>query len=147
LRGINQIQVKPSIGLTFANSCGPLSAGPMSFSSARFEMENREIAIHSALTGHLVLSTLHTNDAPSAITRLIDMGVEDYLLSSTIAGILAQRLVRVACPNCSEPYTPDPAIMNEMKLSESDLKNLKISRVKDVGCSLDTGAAWASLNF
>ncbi|MFN3479746.1 MAG: GspE/PulE family protein, partial [Thermodesulfovibrionales bacterium] len=66
------------------------------------DLETAEIAIQSALTGHLVFSTLHTNDAPSAITRLIDMGVENFLLSSTIRGILAQRLVRVICPNCKE---------------------------------------------
>jgi type II secretory ATPase GspE/PulE/Tfp pilus assembly ATPase PilB-like protein len=66
------------------------------------DLETAEIAIQSALTGHLVFSTLHTNDAPSAITRLLDMGVENFLLSSTIRGILAQRLVRVICPHCKE---------------------------------------------
>jgi general secretion pathway protein E len=134
LRGINQIQVKPSIGLTFANSLRSIvrqDPDVILIGEIR-DGETAEIAIHSALTGHLVLSTLHTNDAPSAITRLIDMGMEDYLLSSTIAGILAQRLVRVACPNCREPFTPDPAIMKEMKLDDSDLKGLKISQVK--GC-------------
>jgi type II secretory ATPase GspE/PulE/Tfp pilus assembly ATPase PilB-like protein len=96
------------------------------------DAETAEIAIHSALTGHLVLTTLHTNDAPSAITRLIDMGIEDYLLSSTIIGILAQRLVRVACPFCQEPYSPSPAVLREMKLSSADLSGHKISEVK--GC-------------
>jgi type II secretory ATPase GspE/PulE/Tfp pilus assembly ATPase PilB-like protein len=96
------------------------------------DAETAEIAIHSALTGHLVLTTLHTNDAPSAITRLIDMGTEDYLLSSTVIGILAQRLVRVACPFCREPYLPSPAVLKEMKLSSADLAGLKISEVK--GC-------------
>jgi len=70
------------------------------------DAETADIAIHSALTGHLVLSTLHTNDAPSAITRLINMGMEDYLLSSTVIGILAQRLVRAACPYCQVPSAP-----------------------------------------
>jgi type II secretory ATPase GspE/PulE/Tfp pilus assembly ATPase PilB-like protein len=96
------------------------------------DAETAEIAIHSALTGHLVLTTLHTNDAPSAITRLIDMGTEDYLLSSTVIGILAQRLVRVVCPFCQEPYSPSPAVLKEMKLSSADLAGLKISEVK--GC-------------
>ena len=68
------------------------------------------IAVQSALTGHLVLSTLHTNDAPSGVTRLLDMGVEDYLLTSTVNGILAQRLVRRLCPHCREPYRPLPEL-------------------------------------
>jgi general secretion pathway protein E len=72
------------------------------------DLETAEIAIQSALTGHLVFSTLHTNDAPSALTRLLDMGVESFLLSSTIRGILAQRLVRVICPSCRQP-DPSPS--------------------------------------
>jgi general secretion pathway protein E len=96
------------------------------------DAETAEIAIHSALTGHLVLSTLHTNDAPSAITRLIDMGMEDYLLSSTINGILAQRLVRVACPFCRNPFSPDPAILKEMNLEGQRLASSNIFEVK--GC-------------
>jgi general secretion pathway protein E len=134
LRGINQIQVKPAIGLTFANSLRSIvrqDPDVILIGEIR-DAETAEIAIHSALTGHLVLTTLHTNDAPSAITRLIDMGTEDYLLSSTVIGILAQRLVRVACPYCQEPYTPSPAVLKEMKLSSADLAGLKISQVK--GC-------------
>ena len=134
LRGINQIQVKPAIGLTFANSLRSIvrqDPDVILIGEIR-DAETAEIAIHSALTGHLVLTTLHTNDAPSAITRLIDMGTEDYLLSSTVIGILAQRLVRVACPFCREPYSPSPAVLKEMKLNSSDLSGLKISEVK--GC-------------
>ena len=113
LRGMNQIQVKPSIGLTFSNALRSIvrqDPDVILIGEIR-DAETAEIAIHSALTGHLVLSTLHTNDAPSAVTRLIDMGMEDYLLSSTIIGILAQRLVRVACPDCQVPYAPDPTIL------------------------------------
>jgi general secretion pathway protein E len=134
LRGINQIQVKPAIGLTFANSLRSIvrqDPDVILIGEIR-DAETAEIAIHSALTGHLVLTTLHTNDAPSAITRLIDMGTEDYLLSSTVIGILAQRLVRVACPFCRVPYSPSPAVLKEMKLNSSDLASLKISEVK--GC-------------
>ncbi len=134
LKGINQIQVKPAIGLTFANSLRSIvrqDPDVILIGEIR-DAETAEIAIHSALTGHLVLTTLHTNDAPSAITRLIDMGTEDYLLSSTVIGILAQRLVRVACPFCQEPYSPSPAVLKEMKLNSSDLAGLKISDVK--GC-------------
>lgn len=134
LRGINQIQVKPSIGLTFANSLRSIvrqDPDVILIGEIR-DAETAEIAIHSALTGHLVLSTLHTNDAPSAITRLIDMGMEDYLLSSTIIGILAQRLVRVACPDCREPYSPNPMILKEMKLDGDDLSHSNIIEVR--GC-------------
>jgi general secretion pathway protein E len=134
LRGINQIQVKPAIGLTFANALRSIvrqDPDVILIGEIR-DAETAEIAIHSALTGHLVLSTLHTNDAPSAITRLIDMGMEDYLLSSTIIGILAQRLVRVACPHCQVPATPDPAILREMKVDGSKLRDFHIVDVK--GC-------------
>jgi len=134
LRGINQIQVKPSIGLTFANALRSIvrqDPDVILIGEIR-DTETAEIAIHSALTGHLVLSTLHTNDAPSAITRLIDMGMEDYLLSSTIIGILAQRLVRVACPFCRKPHSPNPVILKEMKVEGQRLANLNIFEVK--GC-------------
>jgi general secretion pathway protein E len=134
LRGVNQIQVKAAIGLTFANALRSIvrqDPDVILIGEIR-DAETAEIAIHSALTGHLVLSTLHTNDAPSAITRLIDMGMEDYLLSSTIIGILAQRLVRVACPYCQVPATPDPAIQRELKLDGSKRTGVNIIEVK--GC-------------
>jgi len=134
LKGVNQIQVKPSIGLTFANALRSIvrqDPDVILIGEIR-DAETAEIAIQSALTGHLVLSTLHTNDAPSAITRLIDMGMEDYLLSSTIIGILAQRLVRVACPHCREPYSPDPAILREMKVDAGNLADFNVIEAK--GC-------------
>src|SRR4030043_2024180 len=126
LGGINQIQVKTAIGLTFANALWSIvrqDPDVILIGEIR-DAETAEIAIHSALTVHRGLSTFNTNDAPSAITRLIDMGTEDYLLSSTVIGILAQRLVRVACPFCREPYSPSPAILKEMKLNSSDLASL-----------------------
>ncbi len=104
LKGINQIQVKPQIGLNFANTLRHIvrqDPDIIMIGEIR-DLETAEIAIQSALTGHLVFSTLHTNDAPSAVTRLLDMGVENYLLSSTVRGILAQRLVRIICPSCKE---------------------------------------------
>jgi general secretion pathway protein E len=107
LKGINQIQVKSQIGLNFANTLRHIvrqDPDIIMIGEIR-DLETAEIAIQSALTGHLVFSTLHTNDAPSAITRLLDMGVEGFLLSSTIRGILAQRLVRVICPACKEEDT------------------------------------------
>jgi general secretion pathway protein E len=134
LDGVNQIQVKPSIGLTFANALRSIvrqDPDVILIGEIR-DAETADIAIHSALTGHLVLSTLHTNDAPSAVTRLVDMGMEDFLLSSTIIGILAQRLVRVACPSCREPYSPDQAILRELTGDEKGDQNLNLFEVK--GC-------------
>jgi len=134
LKGVNQMQVKSSIGLTFANALRSIvrqDPDVILIGEIR-DAETAQIAIHSALTGHLVLSTLHTNDAPSAITRLLDMGMEDFLLSSTLIGILAQRLVRVACPFCQVPYAPDPAVLKEMHLDGKSLDGLQIHEVK--GC-------------
>jgi general secretion pathway protein E len=134
LKGINQIQVKPAINLTFANALRSIvrqDPDVILIGEIR-DSETAQIAIHSALTGHLVLSTLHTNDAPSAITRLINMGMEDYLLSSTIIGILAQRLVRTACPYCREPSSPDPAILQEMKMDGVNPEEIRVFDVK--GC-------------
>ncbi len=102
LKGVNQIQVKPRIGLDFASTLRHIvrqDPDIIMIGEIR-DLETAQIAIQSALTGHLVFSTLHTNDAPSAITRLLDMGVESFLLSSTVRGILAQRLVRMICPDC-----------------------------------------------
>ncbi len=141
LEGINQMQVKPSIGLSFANALRSIvrqDPDVILIGEIR-DSETAEIAIHSALTGHLVLSTLHTNDAPSAITRLIDMGMEDYLLSSTIIGILAQRLVRVACPYCQEPYIPDPAIMKEMGIEKENISDFKVINVRGCDKCSNTG--------
>jgi general secretion pathway protein E len=80
------------------------------------DLETAQIAVQSALTGHIVLSTVHTNDAPSTVNRLLDMGVEDYLLTSTVIGILAQRLVRTLCEQCKEPYTALPEIVDQLGL-------------------------------
>ncbi|MDY0330443.1 MAG: type II secretion system ATPase GspE [Thiomonas sp.] len=116
--GINQIQVKPQIGLTFANALRSIvrqDPDVIMVGEIR-DLETAQIAIQSALTGHMVLSTLHTNDAASTINRLLDMGVEDYLLTSTIVGIQAQRLVRNLCTACRQPYTPTPELLDEIGL-------------------------------
>ncbi|MFA5616246.1 MAG: GspE/PulE family protein, partial [Syntrophorhabdaceae bacterium] len=108
LVGINQVQVKPEIGLTFASSLRSfLRQDPdiMLVGEVR-DLETAEICVRSALTGHLVLSTLHTNDAPSAVTRLFDIGVESYLLAPTLLAVVGQRLVRKLCPECKEAYAP-----------------------------------------
>jgi general secretion pathway protein E len=84
------------------------------------DLETAEIAIQASLTGHLVFSTLHTNDAPSAITRLVDMGVEPYLVASSLVAVLAQRLVRVLCPECREAYTPNAAELAELGVRSAE---------------------------
>lgn len=106
INGINQIQVKPQIDLTFANALRSLvrqDPDVLLIGEIR-DKETADIAIESALTGHLVLSTLHTNDAPGAVTRLRDIGIESFLMADSLLAILAQRLVRVLCPHCREPY-------------------------------------------
>ena len=117
--GINQIQVKPQIDLTFANALRSIvrqDPDVIMIGEIR-DLETAQIAVQSALTGHLVLSTVHTNDAPSTVNRLLDMGVEDYLLTSTVIGILAQRLVRKLCEHCKEAYVALPELVQQMKLS------------------------------
>ncbi|MDG4549508.1 MAG: type II secretion system ATPase GspE [Candidatus Contendobacter sp.] len=118
LEGINQIQIKPQINLNFANALRAIvrqDPDVIMIGEMR-DLETAGIAVQSALTGHLVLSTLHTNDAAGSITRLLDMGVEDYLLTSTINGILAQRLVRLLCAQCRQPYVALPELVEEMRL-------------------------------
>ena len=118
LNGINQIQVKPSIGLDFAAVLrSSLRHDPdiMMVGEIR-DLETAEIAIQAALTGHLVLSTLHTNGAAPSITRLLDMGVRDFLLTSTLNGAAAQRLVRTLCRHCREPFRPMPELINRLGL-------------------------------
>lgn len=108
LKGIGQVQVNPKIGLTFANGLRSiLRQDPDVIMVGEIrDRETAEIAVHSALTGHLVISTLHTNDAPTAITRLVDMGIEPFLVASSLSAVIAQRLVRVLCPHCKEEYIP-----------------------------------------
>jgi general secretion pathway protein E len=116
LRGVNQIHVKPKIGLTFAAGLRHIvrqDPDVIMVGEIR-DLETGDIAIHAALTGHLVFSTLHTNDAPGALTRLLDMGLEPYLVASVLEGILAQRLVRVVCRACSVPCPPAPKDLRAM---------------------------------
>jgi len=107
----NQMQVQPAIDLDFSNGVRTLlrqDPDVIMIGEIR-DRSTAEVAIQAALTGHLVLSTLHTNDAPSAITRLMDLGVEPYLIGATLLGVVAQRLVRTLCPHCKAPLTIDPA--------------------------------------
>jgi general secretion pathway protein E len=126
INGINQIHVNPQIGLTFAAGLRSIvrqDPDVIMVGEIR-DLETAEIAIRAALTGHLVFSTLHTNDAPSAIARLVDMGAEDYLLSSSILGILAQRLVRVICNHCKAEVQNDPAFLKEIGMNRNGEANV-----------------------
>ncbi len=133
LPGINQIQVKPQIGLTFASGLRHilrLDPNIIMVGEIR-DRETAEIAVQSALTGHLVFSTLHTNDSAGAIVRLLEMGVEDYLLASSLIGVVAQRLVRVICKNCKTPYEADEKELG--RLGPVDLPEGK-KLFKGTGC-------------
>jgi len=118
IEGVSQIQVNPKVGLTFAVGLRAiLRQDPDVIMVGEIrDSETAEIAVQSALTGHLVLSTLHTNDAPSAITRLFDLGIEPFLIASALEGVIAQRLVRRICPNCKEPYKPTEEELSELGL-------------------------------
>ena len=120
LEGVNQIQVQPKIELTFANALRSiLRQDPDIIMIGEMrDTETAKIAVQAALTGHKVLSTLHTNDAPSSITRMLDMHVDDFLLTSTIDGVLAQRLVRRLCPECRESYTPPEETKTKYQLND-----------------------------
>jgi type II secretory ATPase GspE/PulE/Tfp pilus assembly ATPase PilB-like protein len=116
LEGINQIQVNPDIDVTFAAGLRHIlrqDPDKVLVGEVR-DYETAEMAIHTSLTGHLVFSSLHTNDAPSAITRLVDMGVEPYLVASTLEGIITQRLGRRVCPHCHEMYHPEPECIQDL---------------------------------
>ncbi len=134
LKGITQIQVQPKINLTFANALRSMlrhDPDVMMVGEAR-DYETAEITIRVALTGHLVFSTLHTNDAAGGVTRLLDMGVEPFLVSSAVECFIAQRLVRVICSNCKREFKPDKEVLKELGVSKIDLSSIKIYEGK--GC-------------
>jgi len=142
LPGIGQMQIKPKINLTFANCLRHIlrqDPDVIMIGEIR-DIETAEIAIQASLTGHLVLSTLHTNDSASAVTRLIDMGIEPYLISSSVVAVMAQRLLRVICPDCKRSYEPQEQIISlwseNEKLSANDTQFYK-----GLGCEkcLETG--------
>jgi type II secretion system protein E (GspE) len=127
LRGVNQIQVNTKIGMTFANGLRSIvrqDPDIILIGEIR-DRETAEVAIQSALTGHLLFSTLHTNDAAGAITRLLDMGVENFLLGSTLLGVLAQRLVRVICPHCKRRVEPEEKLLKSMNLSPDEVNGIE----------------------
>lgn len=141
IKGISQVQVNPKIDLTFANGLRTIvrQDPDIILVGEIRDLETAEISIQSALTGHLVFSTLHTNDSASAITRLIDMGVESFLVSSSVNAILAQRLIRKICNHCKEPFTPGREYLAQVGLTPEDLGDRPLYR--STGCSecLNTG--------
>ena len=139
--GVGQIQVNPKIDLTFAAGLRSIvrqDPDVILIGEIR-DRETAEIAIQSSLTGHLVFSTLHTNDAASAVTRLIDMGIEPFLVTSSIIAIIAQRLVRMLCPHCKEVYVPDEESLANLGLDRSVLQNNTFYRKKGCNLCMQTG--------
>ncbi len=132
LPGVGQIEVSPKIGLTFASALrSVLRQDPNVILVGEIrDLETAEIAIQASLTGHLVFSTLHTNDAPSAITRMVDMGVEAYLVASSLVAVLAQRLLRVLCKECREAYSPSAEALAEIGIKSPGQATL----YRAVGC-------------
>jgi general secretion pathway protein E len=134
LKGVGQIEISPKIGLTFATGLRSIlrqDPNVILIGEIR-DLETAEIAIQASLTGHLVFSTLHTNDAPSAITRLVDMGVEPFLVGSSLVAVLAQRLVRVLCQECREAYAATPEELKEIGVRPPE-RPVKVYRAK--GCA------------
>ena len=142
LEGVNQIQVKSQIGLSFAQILrSVLRQDPDVIMIGEIrDRETAEIAVQAALTGHLVLSTLHTNDAAGSITRLLDMGVADYLVTSTVNGVLAQRLVRQLCPHCRVPYQALPQLVRQIGIADARASETILYRA--AGCEVCRGTGY-----
>jgi general secretion pathway protein E len=141
IEGIGQIQVNPKIGITFANGLRSIvrqDPDVILVGEIR-DLQTAEIAIQAALTGHLVFSTLHTNDSASAVTRLIDMGIEPFLVTSSVIGILAQRLVRNVCGECKEEYIPDKESLENIGITPEMSSGKKICKGKGCQHCLNTG--------
>lgn len=134
LNGINQVPVNTEVGMTFAAALrAMLRQAPNIIMVGEIrDLETASIAINASLTGHLVFSTLHTNDAPSAVTRLVDIGVKQFLVASSVRAIMAQRLVRRICPNCTEPYEPTEAELRALNLKPEQIEQANFR--KGSGC-------------
>jgi len=142
LPGVNQVAVNTEIGMTFSAALrAMLRQAPNIIMVGEIrDVETASIAINASLTGHLVFSTLHTNDAPSAITRLVDMGVKPFLVSSSIRAVLAQRLIRKICPECKEPYTPTEVELRALNLTAASLAQARFSKGR--GCDRCRGTGY-----
>jgi general secretion pathway protein E len=141
IQGINQIQVNPKVNLTFANGLRSiLRQDPDVILVGEIrDRDTADIAIHASLTGHLVFSTLHTNDSASAITRLVDMGIEPFLVASSLVAVIAQRLIRILCRSCKELYTPLDDELSRTNLDRSKVPNGKLYRAQGCSDCLGTG--------
>ncbi len=141
IQGINQVQVNPKAGVTFASSLRAfLRQDPDIIMVGEIrDHETAQIAVEAALTGHLVLSTLHTNDAPSAATRLIEMGIEPFLVASAVVGVLAQRLARTICSSCKEPYVPPKEALKDIGLAYTEEE---VVFYKGRGCEVCKGSGY-----
>jgi general secretion pathway protein E len=141
IKGISQIQVNPKINLTFARGLRSIvrqDPDVILVGEIR-DRETAEIAVQSALTGHLVFSTLHTNDSASAITRLVDIGVEPFLISSSVLAVVAQRLVRILCRDCKQPYTPDETALKSIGIMPDQTKGAAFYRAEGCDRCFQTG--------
>ncbi len=141
LPGINQVEVRHKIGLDFARIIRSMlrQAPNIILVGEMRDAETVSMGIQASLTGHLVFSTLHTNDAPSAVTRMIDMGVPGYLVASSVVAIMAQRLVRTICPKCRARYTPPDSVLKEFKITHEQIENAKFMRGKGCNSCQKTG--------
>ncbi len=142
LQGVNQVEIRHSIGLDFARVIRAMlrQAPNVILVGEMRDLETAQMGIQASLTGHLVFSTLHTNDAPSAITRLIDMGVPSYLVASSVVAIMAQRLVRVVCQKCKQPYTPSGAQLEAAGITPEMAKNATFAKGR--GCGACQGGGY-----
>jgi len=141
ISGINQIQVRPKIGLTFATGLRHIvrqDPDIIMVGEIR-DFETAQIAIQAALTGHLVMSTVHTNDAPGTVTRLIDMGVEPFLITSAVLLILAQRLVRKICTECKEPIQVNPKLLLGLGVPREQINGFSVYKGKGCAICSNTG--------
>jgi len=142
LPGVNQVEIKHDIGLDFARVIRAMlrQAPNVILVGEMRDLETAQMGIQASLTGHLVFSTLHTNDAPSAITRLVDMGVASYLVASSVVAIMAQRLVRVVCQKCKQPYNPSEATLQAAGITPEMMTRANFSRGK--GCANCQGSGF-----
>jgi general secretion pathway protein E len=144
LNGIGQIHINPKIDLTFASGLRSiLRQDPDIIMVGEIrDRETAEIAIQASLTGHLVFSTLHTNDAASAVTRLLDMGIEPFLISSSVLAMMAQRLIRLLCTSCREPVPPDPETLLELGVTLDDCLQYGNQLYRPRGCDVCHGTGY-----
>jgi len=141
LPGVNQVEIRHDIGLDFARVIRAMlrQAPNIILVGEMRDLETAEMGIQASLTGHLVFSTLHTNDAPSAITRLIDMGVPSYLVASSVVAVMAQRLVRVVCQKCKQPFSPSDAVLEAAGITPEQAARANFVKGRGCGACQGTG--------